>query len=197
VPAAAWRRHGEIPLGATRDPAVSALAQGRARHETGTGLPGVSRNRQDDPSPSAQILRRADGVLPEFEDFRLRSPGTHCACACGVGRPSVVYEPRRAADSVVYQVVRDHYETFAAQAVAWRDGEGLPAFIDEEFRGFLRCGWLAGGFARFRCGGCGLDRLVPFSCKGRAVCPSCLGRRMAERAAHLVDRVLPAVPVRQ
>ena len=27
------------------------------------------------------------------------------------------------------------------------------------------------------------DRLVPFSCHGRAVCPSCGPRRMAERAA--------------
>jgi hypothetical protein len=72
-----------------------------------------------------------------------------------------------------------------------------PWFIDEEFRGFLRCGWLAGGFARFRCEGCSLDRLVPFSCKSRAVCPSCGGRRMAERATHLVDHVFPAVPVRQ
>ena len=33
--------------------------------------------------------------------------------------------------------------------------------------------------------------------QGRAVCPSCGGRRMAERAAHLVDHVLPAVPIRQ
>ena len=73
----------------------------------------------------------------------------------------------------------------------------MPRFIEEEFEGFLRCGWLAGGFARFRCDGCGLDRLVPFSCKARAVCPSCGGRRMAERAAHLVDHVFPGVPVRQ
>ena len=29
------------------------------------------------------------------------------------------------------------------------------------------------------------------------VCPSCAGRRMSNTAAHLVDRVLPAVPVRQ
>lgn len=35
------------------------------------------------------------------------------------------------------------------------------------------------------------------SCKARGVCPSCAGRRMANAAAHLVDRVLPAVPVRQ
>ena len=54
------------------------------------------------------------------------------------------------------------------------------------------------GFARVRCGDCAFERLVPFSCKGRAICPSCGGRRMAERAAHLVDHVLPAdVPVRQ
>jgi hypothetical protein len=117
--------------------------------------------------------------------------------AGGVARPSLAYAPRRAADSVLYQIVRDHYETFAAQTASWRGGDGLPRFIDEEFRGFLRCGWLAGGFARFRCDGCGLDRLVPFSCKGRAVCPSCGGRRMAERAAHLVDHVFPDVPVRQ
>ena len=41
------------------------------------------------------------------------------------------------------------------------------------------------------------DRVVPFSCKGRGWCPSCGGRRMADTAAHLVDRVLPWVPVRQ
>jgi len=38
---------------------------------------------------------------------------------------------------------------------------------------------------------------VAFSCKGRGVCPSCNGRRMAQTAAHLVDRVIPPVPVRQ
>jgi hypothetical protein len=98
---------------------------------------------------------------------------------------------------VLYQIVCDHVETFRAQAARVCEGERLPRFIDEEFDGFLRCGWLAGGFARFRCNGCGLDRLVPFSCKGRAVCPSCGGRRMAERAAHLVDHVFPPVAVRQ
>ena len=38
---------------------------------------------------------------------------------------------------------------------------------------------------------------MPFACKGRAVCPSCRGRRTADLAAHLVDRVLPAAPYRQ
>jgi hypothetical protein len=42
-----------------------------------------------------------------------------------------------------------------------------------------------------------LDRVVPFSCKGRGFCPSCGGRHMADTAAHLVDRVLSRVPLRQ
>ena len=36
-----------------------------------------------------------------------------------------------------------------------------------------------------------------FSCKRRGVCPSCNGRHMAQTAAHLVDHVIPPVPVRQ
>jgi hypothetical protein len=114
-----------------------------------------------------------------------------------VARPSTTYEPRSAAQGALYRVVHDHFETFRAQAASLRDGEGLPRFVEQAFRDFLQCGWLAGGFARFRCADCGHDRLVPFSCKGRALCPSCGGRRMAERAAHLLDHVLPDVPVRQ
>jgi hypothetical protein len=91
----------------------------------------------------------------------------------------------------VYTVVRDHFETFRVESARLRDGDGLPRFVEDEFRAFLRCGFLAGGFARFRCGECKTERLVAFSCKGRGFCPSCGGRRMAERAAHLVDHVVP------
>ncbi len=117
--------------------------------------------------------------------------------ASRVAQPSTTYEPRRPAHGVLYHVVRDHFETFRAQVAGLRDGEGLPRFVEQEFRDFLRCGCLASGFARFRCTACGLDRLVAFSCKGRGFCPSCGGRRMAERAGHLVDHVFPPVPVRQ
>jgi hypothetical protein len=46
---------------------------------------------------------------------------------------------------VLYQVVRDHFETFQAEAARIHEWDGLPRFIEDEFRGFLRCGWLAGG----------------------------------------------------
>jgi hypothetical protein len=66
-----------------------------------------------------------------------------------------------------------------------------------EFRRYLESGILSHGFARARCGDCGHDFLIAFSCKGRAPCPSCDARHMAEAAAHLADQVFPALPVRR
>ena len=113
-----------------------------------------------------------------------------------MAQPSSAYDPRDPASTIVYGMVRDHIETFRAHAASLRDGEGLPSFVEQEFRDFLRCGCLAGGFARFRCTACGLDRSwlsrarVAGSARGVAAgaCPS--GR-------HLIDHVFPDVPVRQ
>jgi hypothetical protein len=114
-----------------------------------------------------------------------------------MGAPSAGYEPRSPARHILHQIVRDHFESFRAEAARLRHGDGLPAFVEREFREFLQCGSLAGGFARLQCRACHHDRLVAFSCKGRGFCPSCGGRRMTERAAHLVDHVFPPVAVRQ
>ena len=73
----------------------------------------------------------------------------------------------------------------------------MPKFVERELRAYLQCGILAYGFVRVHCDACGHDRVVAFSCKGRGFCPSCGGRRMADTAAFLVDRVLPVAPVRQ
>jgi hypothetical protein len=61
----------------------------------------------------------------------------------------------------------------------------------------VECGILCFGFGRALCTGCGQGFVIAFSCKGRGVCPSCNGRHMAQTAAHLVDHVIPPVPVRQ
>src|SRR5436190_14060478 len=111
---------------------------------------------------------------------------------------AAVYVPRSPTTGVLYGVVRTHLTEFLAAVDAETDGGGLPGFVVNELLKCLGCVLLSRGFARVRCGDCAFERLVPFSCKARAVCPSCGGRRMAERAAHLVDHVLPVdVPVRQ
>jgi hypothetical protein len=93
--------------------------------------------------------------------------------------------------------VREHLETFLAEARLRGGGEGLPRFVERELREFVTCGSMTRGFARFRCSGCKRELLVAFSCKGRGFCPSCCGRRMCALAAHLVDGVLGGLPVRQ
>jgi hypothetical protein len=105
------------------------------------------------------------------------------------------YERRRPQETILYRTLQAGLETLVVRA---RERERpLPRFVEREFRSFLSCGILAQGFLRVHCDDCGHDRLVAFSCKGRGFCPSCGGRRMADTAAHLVDRVIPEVPVRQ
>jgi len=106
------------------------------------------------------------------------------------------YSPRRPTETVLYGLVRRHLESFVAHAREHYDG-GLPAYVEAELRAYLGCGLFSKGFTRCHCDACGHDLLVAFSCKRRGICPSCAGRRMASTAAHLVDRVLPDVPVRQ
>jgi hypothetical protein len=106
------------------------------------------------------------------------------------------YRRREPEKTVLYTIVRDHIETFLAEPRGRDDGDGYPAFLEREFRRYLHCGLLARGFARLRCPDCGFERLVAFSCKGR-LCPSCMGRRMADQAASLVDDLLPEAPYRQ
>jgi hypothetical protein len=47
-----------------------------------------------------------------------------------VAAPSTTCEPRCPAQTALYQIVRDHLETFRAQAASLRDGVGLPRFVE-------------------------------------------------------------------
>ena len=110
------------------------------------------------------------------EAVRLRVPGQTHACDAAV-------------------LVRRHLAEFLGRCEE-RVGP-LPAFVKEELEGFAGCGDFELGFVRTCCRSCGDELRVPFSCKSRGCCPSCMGRRMAEGAALLVDHVLPAVGYRQ
>jgi hypothetical protein len=124
------------------------------------------------------------------------SPASTHAVRRHAGGTASTYVPRRPTETVLYALVRDHLESFlehARQSYA----RGLPHYVEQAFREYLTCGVFAHGFLRLHCDHCRRDLLVAFSCQGRGLCPSCASRRMANTAEHLVDRVLPAVPVRQ
>jgi len=113
---------------------------------------------------------------------------------CRATRP---YERRQPEQTVLYRTIAAHLPTFLARTAGEDGTRGLPAFVRREFEAYLKCGILGHGLLRLRCERCGDTTVVAFSCKGRAFCPSCGGRRMTELAAQLVDRVLPHVPIRQ
>jgi hypothetical protein len=109
-----------------------------------------------------------------------------------------VYQRRKPEESVLYGIVsRKRKACIESAQERSSHGYGYPSFVEREFDKFLGCGQLRRGFVRVKCAECPNEKLVAFSCKGRGLCPSCTARRMANTAAHLVDRVLPRLPTRQ
>ena len=53
------------------------------------------------------------------------------------------------------------------------------------------------GFIYAKCDRCDQCAAVAFSCKQRGLCNSCDTKRGVEISAHLVDEVIPRVPIRQ
>ncbi|MFT4974174.1 MAG: hypothetical protein ACI8S6_000056 [Myxococcota bacterium] len=105
---------------------------------------------------------------------------------------ALLHEPRR---ELLPSLLAAHLETVAERCEA--AGQPLPGFVLRELRELVGCGDLSRGFTRATCTGCGLDRIVGFSCKRRCLCPRCGGRRMAQHALWWQQRILPRVPVRQ
>ena len=60
-----------------------------------------------------------------------------------------VYSRRRPTQTPLYPLVQHHLETFLAQAAEGDPmGDGVPSWVERDFRAYLRCGILAHGFAR-------------------------------------------------
>ena len=96
---------------------------------------------------------------------------------------------------MLYQIVEQHAGAFFD---AMREqGASLPGFVRDEFDAYIDCGRIECGFVRAKCEACRYEHLVPFSCRRTGFCPSCGVRRMVETAAHLLDNVLPRIPMRQ
>ena len=69
----------------------------------------------------------------------------------GTAAQAAVYRPRQPETTPLYPVVQHHLETFLADAAtADPFGDGVPRWVEADFRAYLRCGILAHGFARVR-----------------------------------------------
>jgi hypothetical protein len=95
----------------------------------------------------------------------------------------------------LHALIRENYRQVFFDKEA--QGTHLPFHLEREFKKYLTCGISSYGMARFQCPCCQKDKFVAFSCKGRTICPSCTGRRTADMAKHLLEEVIPNIPVRQ
>ena len=144
-------------------------------------------------SPRRRLALRRLALRPPWSGARPAARGrmrlVHPAWSAAYAPPRpqrARYRRREPEGTVLHQVLRANLEPLLAHLR--QRGGALPAFVQRELRAYLRCGVLAHGFRRLRCEGCRGARLVGSGCGGRTACPSCGGRRMADFAAHLVDR---------
>ena len=112
--------------------------------------------------------------------------------------PKPVYRQRNPQNSPYYQCVEDHFETFEMvyEDRFERQYGFFRPYVKRVICRYLDCGILKNGFARVRCGDCGHEYLLAFSCKRRHFCPSCHQKRVVEFGEWLCRKVVKAVPHR-
>ena len=89
------------------------------------------------------------------------------------------YQRRRPELTPCFKIVNEHLDSF----VQARESENrpLPQYVIDEFEAFIKCGIPGYGFLRLKCGCCGEEKIVAFSCKKRgfSCLPSWRGRGVA------------------
>ena len=69
-----------------------------------------------------------------------------CLAPAAPARSKRTYVQRRPERTVLYQLVREHLETFVEQGRERSvHGEGYPHYVEQTFRRYLQCGIIAYG----------------------------------------------------
>ena len=89
----------------------------------------------DDPPRWSRLIQAGNGRVRGRTGWLWRAHGS------AVGR----YAPREPAASVLYQIVRDHDETFRLRRPGCATARGCRVCSRKEFKAFLRCGWRPAG----------------------------------------------------
>jgi len=109
--------------------------------------------------------------------------------------PTGVYRPRRPERTVLYRVLSQHFERYLVlhdERFERTHGPLRPGTREAVYR-YLDCGIFACGVARARCGECGHDFFVAFSCKLRCLCPSCHDKRDLWDAVQDIGREIERI----
>ncbi|MGB6363834.1 MAG: transposase [Thermoanaerobaculia bacterium] len=110
-----------------------------------------------------------------------------------------VYRARRPERTVLYRALAHHFERFLlAYEERFEPTHGyLRRCVEPAVHRYLDCGIFDQGVARIRCPDCRHEFLVAFSCKLRALCPSCHQKRELLWTSWAEQELLEDVPHRQ
>jgi hypothetical protein len=113
--------------------------------------------------------------------------------------PTRVYRARRPERTVLYRALAHHFERFLlVYEERFQSTHGyLRRCVELAVHRYLDCGIFDQGVARIRCPDCRHEFLVAFSCKLRALCPSCHQKRELLWVAWAEQELLEDVPHRQ
>jgi len=107
---------------------------------------------------------------------------------------------RRPEKTPLYGLLSDHFDEFkhSYDATYYHKYGAFRPEIEDAVEKYCRCGIPRYGFARIKCPdpACGESYILPFSCKGHGVCPSCMQKTMLETQLWIVDHLLKEVPHR-
>ena len=104
------------------------------------------------------------------------------------------YRPRRVRSTVLWRIMDRWWQRFLSdydEVLESRYGY-LRKEVKRAGEKYLKCGILDFGFARVRCGACGEELMVAFSCRVR-ICPSCMKKRQILFGEFLAEEVLEPV----
>jgi hypothetical protein len=100
---------------------------------------------------------------------------------------------------VLYRVLFHYFDEFVGEYENRFEREYgyFRSVIQQVVEKYLDCGNPKSGFARIRCGNCGKEFLLHFSCHGREFCPSRHSKRREEWGEWMREKLLLDVPHRQ
>lgn len=114
-----------------------------------------------------------------------------CPAPWIAGERAAIYRPRHPERTGFYRIFERHFEAYVGtyeERFEHRSGPLRPV-VSRTVEAYLDCGRLLGGFARIRCGSCGSEHLLAFSCQTRNFCPSCQAKRAALFAEKLTAEI--------
>ena len=108
---------------------------------------------------------------------------THLSCP---KKSQAVYRPRRPEKTVLFQVIKKYYKTWAKKSE--NCDKKIPFYVHKEFKSYLKCGILAHGFAYAHCKGCNHEFVSDFLAKDEVFVHHVL-QEIWRRQPHTFERI--------